>query len=96
MKYDPQINSLIQEIAGLCYQIKCAQGIDVFFQWSPHIESVSIYSNGGAWTSEKTADDHRYADIDDNQNAIENLKKLRDHLAAIITRDNRPTGQKEE
>lgn len=85
MKFNPQINSLIQEIAGLCYQIKCAHGHDVFCDWSPHVEWVSVRFFIGSWadgTNSKPFWRHYvYVNMD---GGIDELATLRDILTAAL------------
>jgi hypothetical protein len=95
MKYDPKVNSLIQQIAGLCYQIKCAHGIDVFFHWYAHMELFEISTSGAAWAKE-TPPNVQLEVYVDQPNCLEALRAIRDYLQSMLTGDNRPTGQKEE
>jgi hypothetical protein len=84
MKYDPQINSLIQEIAGLCYQIKCAHGHDVFFSWGPHVKWVQVQFFLGAWERDSRFDWQDLVRVKE-AGAVEKLAALRDRLALILS-----------
>jgi hypothetical protein len=86
---------MIQEIAGLCYQIKCAHEIDVFFNWYAHVEQFEIATNGAAWAKENPPKIRLCAYIYQPE-GLEKLQSMRDHLQSMLTGGNRPTGQKEE
>jgi hypothetical protein len=83
MTYDPKVNSLIQEISGLCYQVKCSHGINVFFEWSAHFKKVELRGFFGAWQAGRSSDWSLSTYVSD-KDSVAALAAMRDRLNAII------------
>ena len=86
MNFDPKINSLIQEIAGLCYQIKCARGYDVFFHIHTHVDWVEVRGYNGPWTMDSPPDWSVLVRLVEG-GAVQKLGALRHRLALILSRE---------
>lgn len=77
------MNEKILKILGLCFQAK-AKGIDVFLNYSSHVQVVRIYTCENGWYKNYEYDKHFdfYLDEEDAENkadkAIEYFKNLID------------------
>lgn len=68
----------IQNILNLCYRITQETDVDVFFEYSPHIEAIQIEIHKNGWTSGTGADISFKAYTSEEKNGSEFWTNLKD------------------